>query len=173
MGSDCGCGLGRVAQSCRPVAARAARLSPSDAHVLPKNRRLRSAGDISAVIKNGRRASAATLVVHARAHGTQGGARFGLAVGKVVGGSVVRHRVARRLRAILAEQGPKWDARGMDVVVRALAPAATASSAELRHDLVACGRKLDSTALGRGGRRAADSSAHRAESEVSPEGTQL
>ena len=61
--------------------------------------------------------------------------RVGFVVSKAVGGSVVRHRVARRLRHIvsshLAELAP-----GSRVVVRALAPAATLSSADLDADFL-------------------------------------
>ncbi|MCB0916005.1 MAG: ribonuclease P protein component [Actinobacteria bacterium] len=110
--------------------------------MLPKDRRLRSAGEISAVTRGGRRAGSPTLVVHALPVSSGHRARFGLAVGKAVGGSVVRHRVARRLRAILAGQLPQWDAQGADVVVRALPRAATATSRELGSDLLKCQRRL-------------------------------
>lgn len=60
--------------------------------------------------------------------------RAGLVVSRAVGGSVVRHRVARRLRHLLA---PRLSAlpSGARVVVRALPPSATADSTELGHDL--------------------------------------
>lgn len=53
---------------------------------------------------------------------------------KAVGGSVVRHAVTRRLRHLVA---PRLEAlpAGASVVVRALPPAATATSAELGSDL--------------------------------------
>jgi ribonuclease P protein component len=55
-------------------------------------------------------------------------------VSKAVGGSVVRHAVTRRLRHLTA---PRLEAlpAGASVVVRALPPAAQASSAELAVDL--------------------------------------
>ena len=60
--------------------------------------------------------------------------RAGFVVSNAVGGSVVRHQVARRLRHLvrsrLAELPP-----GTGVVVRALPPAAHASSPELAADL--------------------------------------
>lgn len=140
----CACAHGRGVQSFRPAGARAARQSPSDAHVLPKNRRLRSAGEIGEVIRHGARASSSTVLVYAQRRSGLTESRFGLAIGKPVGGSVVRHRVARRLRAVLSEQCSSWDARGVDVVVRAFPAAANATSADLRRDLSRCGRKLDS-----------------------------
>jgi ribonuclease P protein component len=64
----------------------------------------------------------------------EGAPRAGLVVSRAVGGSVVRHRVSRRLRHLLA---PRLTALppGSMVVVRALPPAAGASSAELGADL--------------------------------------
>lgn len=58
----------------------------------------------------------------------------GFVVNKAVGGSVVRHRVARRLRHLVAPRLAELPS-GARVVVRALPPAATASSAELAEDL--------------------------------------
>lgn len=56
--------------------------------------------------------------------------RAGLVVSRTVGNAVVRNRVARRLRHLLASRLSELPP-GTDVVVRALRPAATASSAEL------------------------------------------
>jgi ribonuclease P protein component len=59
--------------------------------------------------------------------------RVGLAVNKAVGGSVARHRVARKIRHVVAnhvEQLPD----GCSIVVRALPAAAEATSAELDAD---------------------------------------
>ena len=60
--------------------------------------------------------------------------RAGFVVSKAVGGSVRRHRVTRQLRHLvrprLADLPP-----GARLVVRALPPAASASSAELAADL--------------------------------------
>jgi ribonuclease P protein component len=61
-------------------------------------------------------------------------ALVGFVVGKSVGGSVVRHRVSRRLRAVLAARLPTLPA-GSATVVRALPDAASASSAELSADV--------------------------------------
>jgi ribonuclease P protein component len=60
--------------------------------------------------------------------------RAGLVVSKAVGGSVVRHRVSRRLRHLLAPRLSTLPA-GSLLVVRALPPSASASSAELAEDL--------------------------------------
>jgi ribonuclease P protein component len=68
-------------------------------------------------------------------------ARAGLIVSRKVGGSVVRHRVSRRLRAQLACRLDKLPA-GARVVVRALPSAADASSAALGQQLDAAFAKL-------------------------------
>jgi len=55
-------------------------------------------------------------------------------VSKAVGGSVVRHRVVRRLRHLVRERLTLLP-DGSRLVVRALPPAATATSVELALDL--------------------------------------
>lgn len=63
-----------------------------------------------------------------------GAPRAGLVVSKAVGGSVVRHRVSRRLRHLLAPKLGELPVGAM-LVVRALPPAAGATSTELGDDL--------------------------------------
>ena len=70
--------------------------------------------------------------MHCAADG--GGPRAGLVVSKAVGGSVVRHRVSRRLRHLLAPRLGDLPPGAM-VVIRALPPAAGATSSELADDL--------------------------------------
>jgi ribonuclease P protein component len=99
--------------------------------VLPAAARLRRREDFTAALR-GRRAGRGALVVHlGAAPGT--GPRCGLVVSKAVGGSVERHRVARRLRHLLRERLPALPAS--DVVVRALPGAAERSAADLGGDL--------------------------------------
>jgi ribonuclease P protein component len=66
--------------------------------------------------------------------GADGPARAGLVVSKAVGGSVVRHRVARRLRHLLRDRVLVLPA-GCRLVVRAAPPAGIATSAALGADL--------------------------------------
>lgn len=61
-------------------------------------------------------------------------ARAGFVVGKSVGNSVVRHRVTRRLRAVVRAELDRLPT-GADLVVRARPEAADADSAVLRRDL--------------------------------------
>ena len=68
--------------------------------------------------------------------GTVGGPRAGFVVGRTVGNSVVRHRVTRRLRAVVLDQLDRLPPTA-DLVVRARPEAATATSAELARDLTA------------------------------------
>ncbi len=71
-----------------------------------------------------------------------GGPRFGLIVSKAVGPAVVRHRVARQLRHISADLAPiiRDD---VDIVIRAFAGSAVASSADLARQLRSGLAKLD------------------------------
>ena len=62
------------------------------------------------------------------------GPRAGFVVGKAVGGSVVRHRVSRRLRALVRDQLHRLPATA-DLVVRARPEAAAATFEQLRRDL--------------------------------------
>ena len=68
--------------------------------------------------------------------GTVGGPRAGFVVGKTVGNSVVRHRVTRRLRAVVLDQLDRLPPTA-DLVVRARPEAATATSVDLARDLSA------------------------------------
>ncbi len=63
------------------------------------------------------------------------GPRAGFVVGRAVGNSVVRHRVTRRLRAVVREELHRLPGTA-DLVVRARPEAADAPSARLRADLV-------------------------------------
>lgn len=114
--------------------------------MLPRRHRLTRPADYRAVLRAGqgrprRRAGTDLLVVHAALPGTGQPAdqvspsptrppRVGFVVSRAVGNSVVRHRVVRRLRALVAERLDRLP-HGADLVVRAQPPAATASSADL------------------------------------------
>ena len=85
------------------------------------------------------RAGSRTLMVHVHQRGDaviQGGPRFGLVVSKQVGNAVTRHAVSRKLRHVVVERElvDKLE-RSFDVVIRALPPAAAATSDELARDL--------------------------------------
>ncbi len=73
--------------------------------------------------------------------GGPGSSVVGLVVAKSVGGSVVRTRVKRRLRHLMAARIDALPA-GTEVVLRALPPAAAAGSTELGADLDHCLRSL-------------------------------
>lgn len=115
---------------------------------------MRRSTDFGSVVRGGRRVRSGELVVHQRLDlslsrpgvsrlegGEQSGGErgdepplVGLVVGKSVGGSVVRHRVSRRLRAQLALRLASLPG-GSGTVVRALPASAEASSAELGRSL--------------------------------------
>jgi ribonuclease P protein component len=109
---------------------------------------LRTSREFSQVVRGGRRAGRPLLTVHLDTVDTVDDTFdtmddpvndavapvAGLVVSKAVGGSVVRHRVARRLRHLLATRLPSLPA-GTRLVVRAAPAAATATSADLGADL--------------------------------------
>ncbi|MGH3614815.1 MAG: ribonuclease P protein component [Pseudonocardia sp.] len=119
--------------------------------MLPAGSRLTRREEFASVISRGRRSGRGRLVVHLQIMdssaecATPSGPRVGFVVSRAVGGSVVRHRMVRRLRHLVAE---RLDALPSDacLVIRALPPAADATSAQLADDLDAglCGalRKL-------------------------------
>jgi len=67
--------------------------------------------------------------------------RVGFVVSRAVGGAVDRNRVARRLRHLVRPRLQQLPP-GTLLVIRALPPAATATSAELAMDLDAVLRRL-------------------------------
>lgn len=105
--------------------------------------------------RSGRRITRGPIVVHLRVNGgsgerarvTDGPAlaggepRAGFVVGRKVGNAVVRNRVRRRLREQMRTRLPRVPRGGL-VIVRALPPAATASSADLGHALDSALRAL-------------------------------
>jgi ribonuclease P protein component len=106
--------------------------------VLPQAYRLRSATDFRTVVRAGRRGARPLLTVHLLAGRPQdastGPARAGLVVSKAVGGSVVRHRTSRRLRALLLPRLVALPA-GSRLVVRAAPGCGSAPSSALSLDL--------------------------------------
>ncbi|HJQ46087.1 MAG TPA: ribonuclease P protein component [Amycolatopsis sp.] len=111
--------------------------------MLPAAARLRRSEDFRAVMRRGARAGRRRLVVHAlpASNPPAHNARAGFVVSKAVGNSVVRHRVSRRLRHLVADRlGTVPD--GSSLVIRALPPAAEATSGELAADLDAALRRL-------------------------------
>jgi ribonuclease P protein component len=120
--------------------------------------RLTRREDFATAVQRGRRAACGAVVVHLARVGavdaqSLAGPKVGFVVGRTVGGSVVRHRVQRRLRQLM-----RWRLAtlppGALVVVRALPASAGASSAALGDDLDGALRRLiGSRAAGLGGRR--------------------
>jgi ribonuclease P protein component len=107
--------------------------------VLPAGSRLTRRDEFTSAVRRGRRAGRPRLVVHLLVPSdapdpADAPPRAGFVVSRAVGGSVVRHRVARRLRHLvrlrLASLPP-----GSRLVVRALPPAADAPSSVLGDDL--------------------------------------
>jgi ribonuclease P protein component len=109
--------------------------------VLSPENRLRRRTEFSDVVRRGRRASRPLLTVHLLPGADASAPRAGLVVSKAVGGSVVRTRVARRLRHQLRPVVSTLPA-GTRLVVRAAPAAATADSVALGRDLTSAVEKL-------------------------------
>jgi ribonuclease P protein component len=95
------------------------------------------------VTRSGRRSGSDTLVVHLLRRETvepSGPVRIGFVVGGSVGNAVLRHRVQRRLRHLCRERLSVVPL-GCDLVVRALAPSASATYSALAADLDRCLRR--------------------------------
>ncbi|MBM9463855.1 ribonuclease P protein component [Aeromicrobium sp. YIM 150415] len=102
--------------------------------MLARAHRMRDGDTFRHVIRRGRKGATPALVVHAMAPTEPTDSSVGFVVSKAVGGAVQRNQVKRRLRHLMRERvsefgEPQW------VVVRALRPAAEASSAELGEHL--------------------------------------
>jgi ribonuclease P protein component len=104
--------------------------------VLPARYRMSRSKEFSATVKDGVRAVERDLVVHARRsdQGADPGPRIGLVVGKSVGSSVHRHRVARRLRHAARKLVVELDPRDR-IVIRALPNSRHATPASLEQEL--------------------------------------
>ncbi len=90
--------------------------------MLPPAHRMRRGSDFSLTTRQGTKVTRGRVVAYVRTADT-GLPLVGLIVGKVVGNSVVRHRVSRRLRGAMAAVVPELPT-GCQVVLRALAGAA-------------------------------------------------
>lgn len=105
--------------------------------MLSTTHRVRTATDFSHTVRSGTRSGCRNLVLYAVGTGAGAPSRFGFIVSKNVGNAVTRNLVKRRLREAAASalvQRPV----GLDVVVRALPPAASASWPELSSDFERC-----------------------------------
>lgn len=120
--------------------------------MLPAQSKLNSSLQFRTVLRKGRRAGSKTVVVHLWDSAESldstnnqgnvasfGGPRFGLIVSKAVGNAVIRHRTSRRLRHVCTQivaNNPELLSPTHHIVIRALAAAGQASSADLERDIV-------------------------------------
>jgi ribonuclease P protein component len=93
-----------------------------------------AAADFQSAMRQGSRSGRATVVVYVKPTG-DAESMAGFAVSKAVGGAVVRNRVKRRLRAVMAEVLPTLPS-GTAVVIRALPRSAEVDFGQLRADVI-------------------------------------
>jgi len=109
--------------------------------VLPAAARLRRSDDFRRAVREGRRVTAPTIVVHAVRTSSESPAAVGFVVSKAVGKAVERNTVKRRLRHAVRDQLGALS--GYDVVVRARPEAADADYSRLKADVDRCARTLE------------------------------
>lgn len=101
--------------------------------MLARELRMRRGDEFTATVRSGRRAGSRTLVCHWA--DAEEDLRVGFVVSKAVGTAVVRNRVKRRLRHLVADLLPHHDGPTGRLVVRALPASADADVSRLRDDL--------------------------------------
>ena len=88
--------------------------------MLPTKNRFRSSKDFALTTKTGVRATSLSLVVYLKTNSSKASEpQVGLIVNKSVGGSVVRHRVSRQLRHLIAGHLTSFP-KNSQIVVRVL-----------------------------------------------------
>lgn len=92
-----------------------------------------ASADFQSVMRRGVKSGRATVIVYLKQTG-YAESIAGFAVSRAVGGAVIRNRVKRRLRAIMAEALPALP-DGSAVVIRALPRSADVDYVKLRRDV--------------------------------------
>lgn len=72
--------------------------------MLPNSARIKSSSDFARATKSGRRFTSDSLIGYLYSSNSNDPAKLGLIVGKSVGNSVVRHRIARQIRHAVREE---------------------------------------------------------------------
>lgn len=101
--------------------------------LLPASSRMRAAADFESAMRRGFRGGRSTVVLHL-VHTADERRVVGFTVSRAVGNAVVRNKVKRRLRAIMAGHLSQLPT-GTAVVVRALPAAANAPYSRLHTDV--------------------------------------
>jgi ribonuclease P protein component len=96
--------------------------------------RLTRRAEYDAVYRNGRRRSSRQFTVFFAANGL-GESRFGMSVGRALGGAVVRNRIRRRVREVLRLHRVEIPS-GWDIIVHPRASVAKAGFASLGDELL-------------------------------------
>jgi ribonuclease P protein component len=96
--------------------------------------RLTRRAEFDAVYRNGRRRSSRQFTVFFAPNGL-GESRFGMSVGRALGGAVVRNRIRRRVREILRLDRGEIPS-GWDIIVHPRASVGAAEFARLREELL-------------------------------------
>jgi ribonuclease P protein component len=90
-----------------------------------------------ATASRGARAGTSTMVVSGAVTSASTSCRVGYAIPRSVGSAVVRNRLRRQLRAIVAKHAHEFPVGGL-VIVRVQVAATSSTFAELEADLIRC-----------------------------------
>lgn len=101
---------------------------------MPRHHRLQRSTQFESAVRHGVRAARRHVVVHLAHSEEVHHALVGFVVSKAVGNAVIRHKVSRQLRHVMASRITTLPADCL-VVIRANPTAATASFAELSADV--------------------------------------
>lgn len=102
--------------------------------MVPRHHRLQRSTQFQAAVRHGVRAARRHVVVHLAHSSDVHHALVGFVVSKAVGNAVIRHKVSRQLRHVMAQRLHSLPTDTL-LVVRANPTAATASFAELSADI--------------------------------------
>lgn len=105
---------------------------------------MRRRGDVANVLSKGRKTPAGAVVIHS-IPADYPPSQFAFVVSKKVGNSVVRHRVTRVLRHIVADQTTSFNPP-QQIVVRALSKASQIPTAVIKADFIAAIAKVNTYA---------------------------
>ena len=114
-------------QSYQLVAPKVALASPHNLqiiqNVLKNSARIKSSADFARVTKSGQRTTTNSMIGYSYRTKDQNPAKLGLIIGKSVGGSVKRHRIARQIRHAFQESNFQ---NGVLFAVRVMKPSENA-----------------------------------------------
>ena len=111
--------------------------SPSDGETLRREEGLRRRADFLQCYRSGSRRHGSLVILYFRKRPPEPPfARIGITASRKVGGSVVRHRIKRRIREIYRRWSRRRELPPLDIVVHVLPTARMAGFGDLKKELL-------------------------------------